>query len=241
MSDAYGLLIEHWKEIRLLGSSSAVLGWDQETMMPPGGVAHRARQLSLLSMLRHERVTDPRVGTWLAEAEGREDLAQDIRAATNLRQIRRDYDKATKLPASLVKEFSETTSKAKHEWAEARKVDDFKRFEPWLEKIIDLNRQRAECFGYESEAWDGLADDYEPGCTAAQVAEVFGPLREQLVELVGRLTGSDRQPSNRLNEIKLPESQQEKFVREVVEQFGFDFRRGRLDRSTHPFCSATCR
>ena len=241
MPDAYAQLIDHWKTIRLLGSTGAILGWDQETKMPPGGVEHRAKQLSLMSMMRHERVTDEKVGQWLGEAESDDTLKTDPRAATNLREMRRAYDKATKLPSSLVKVFSETTSKAKHEWAEARGANDFKRFEPWLKKIIELNRQRADCFGYEAEAWDGLADDYEPGCTAAWVADVFAPLRENLVDLVGRLTGSGRQPSNRLNGFKLPAVQQVKFVRHVVEKFGFDFNRGRLDESTHPFCSGTCR
>jgi carboxypeptidase Taq len=242
-ASSYEQLIAHWSQIRLLGSTAALLGWDQETKMPPGGVEHRTQQLSLLSTMSHERVTDARVGEWLEACESDASLieAPDGRASTNLIEIRRDYDKATKLPAALVKEFSETTSKAKHEWAEARKANDFKRFEPWLAKVIELNRQRAECYGYEAEAWDGLADDFEPGCTAAWVADVFAPLRVDLVDLVGRLTGSGKQPSNRLNEFKLPVPQQEKFVRYVVEQFGFDFKRGRLDESTHPFCSGTCR
>ena len=128
-----------------------------------------------------------------------------------------------------------------HEWGEARKACDFARFRPWLEKIVDLNKRKAECFGWpaDGEPWDALVEDYEPGCTAASVEEVFAPLRPRLQALISDLMASPTKPPNAFNELQLSIDRQEKFVRIVSEQIGFDYSCGRLDRSTHPFCSGT--
>lgn len=239
----YEELIHHVKEAGLIGSTAALLGWDQEVMMPPGGVAYRAKQMALLAKLRHAMSTDPRIGELLAVCEADGQLTADplSPAAVNLRVIRREYDRATRLPAALVEEFARTTSVAKHHWAEARRKNDYALFAPWLDKLIELSRRKAECYGWakDGEPWDALADGYEPGCTARYVAEVFTPLRTRLVALIQDITGSGRQPSDRFIRTRLPIEQQQRFVRFVVERIGFDFTRGRLDVSTHPFCSGT--
>ena len=211
--------------------------------MPVKGVGFRSRQLAQLASFHHRMITDPRVGELLSACEADGEVTADPRtpSAVNIRELRRQYDRQTKLPESLVRELAEVTSLAQHEWTEARKDSDFARFRPWLEKIVALTRQKAECFGWPEggEPWDALAEDYEPGCTAAAVEAVFAPLRERLTELVGELMASRVRPDNAFNERKLPLEQQEKFVRFVSFQIGFDFDRGRLDRSTHPFTSGT--
>lgn len=230
---------------RLLESTGSILSWDQETMMPAEGVEHRSRQLSQLARLSHSMLTDPRIGEMLADAESEcADLDATSPELVNLAGIRRDYERAVKLPAALVAELAEVSSKAQHEWAEARRDSDFSRFRPWLERIVALNRRKAECYGWarSGEAWDALADGFEPGCTARAVEAVFTPLRERLVALLGRLDGSPKKPSSAFNDHALPVEAQERFVRIVAERIGFDFRRGRLDRSTHPFCGGShCR
>ncbi len=241
---AYDQLIDHVKQVSLLGSTASLLGWDQETLMPARGLAHRTRQLAQLAKLTHQMKTDPRVGEWLGECEADSTLTSEplSESAVNLRELRRDFDKATKLPESLVVELAEITSQAKHEWAEARKANDYARFKPWLEKVVELNQQKAECFGWDrdtGESWDALADNFEAGMTAASVAEVFTPLRERLVPLLDDILGSKTGPSNAFNELKLPIDQQKAFVKDVSEAIGFDYARGRLDESTHPFCSGT--
>jgi len=240
---AYEELIETVKEAQLLGSTASLLSWDQETMMPPGGVDHRARQLAQLARMRHEMSTTPRLGELLNACEDDDALTSNPikESAVNLREIRHDYDRATKLPASLVEELVRTTSKAKHEWVEARQADDFNHFKPWLEKVIELKRQCAKCYGYGSdgEPWDALADSYEPGATAKWIESVFTPLRQSLVDLLHRLMDAPKKPSNAFNQLKLPIEKQDKFVRFVADAIGFDFQRGRLDQSAHPFCSGT--
>lgn len=243
VSSSYDELIRLVLEASLLESTASLLGWDQETMMPSAGVAHRARQLSQLARLHHESITNPRVGELLEACESDSELMADPRSpeAVNVREIRVEYDRATRLPASLVEELARVSSIAQHEWALARKDSDFARFRPHLGRIIELVRQKAQCFGWPEggEPWDALADLYEPGCTAAEVERVFVPLRKRLVALLDRVRGSSRRPRNDFNELALPVEQQERFVRFIAERIGFDFNRGRLDRSTHPFCGGT--
>ncbi|MEM9346243.1 MAG: carboxypeptidase M32 [Planctomycetota bacterium] len=240
----YEQLLGHTKEANLLGSTSSILGWDQETLMPVEGLAHRTRQLAQLAKLTHQMKTDPRIGEWLDACEAEAELTGDpiSETAVNLRELRRAYDKATKLPEALVVEMSETTSQAKHAWAEARKDNDYGKFKPWLAKVIELNQQKAECFGWDNangEPWDALADNFEAGMTAASVTAVFTPLRKRLVALLGDILASTSGPSNAFNELKLPIEQQKAFVKGVSAAIGFDYDRGRLDESVHPFCSGS--
>ncbi|MHC4416635.1 MAG: carboxypeptidase M32 [Planctomycetota bacterium] len=239
----YDELIGLVKDASLLGATASLLGWDQETMMPEGGLEYRSRQLAQLASLHHRAATDPRVGECLAACEADAGLLRDPTgaAAVNVREIRHRYDRQTKLPTALVEELAQTTSLARHVWGQARKDSDFARFRPWLEKVVELTRRAAECYGWpeDGEPWDALAEDYEPGCTAAQVQDVFGPLRARLQPLIGELAESSTKPSNAFNELKLPIGKQESFVRYVSELIGFEYTRGRLDRSTHPFCSGT--
>ncbi len=240
---AYDELIHAIKEANLLSSSASLLGWDQETLMPAGGLEHRSRQLAQIARMVHGMKTAPRIGELLAACESdAKSLGEPTSvAAVNVREIRRDYDRNTKLPASLVEELTRISSVARAEWATARKESNFAKFQPWLEKIVSLLQQQAKCYGWPAggEAWDALADGYEPGCTAKQVETLFKPLRVRLVKLVGDLMASKSGPVNAFNEIKLPIADQEEFVKFVAGKLGFDFNRGRLDISTHPFCSGT--
>jgi carboxypeptidase Taq len=238
---AYATLVDQVREANLVGSVASVLGWDQETMMPQGGVEFRSRQLALLARMHHERSTDPRIGELIDHAASDGSMHPEGPEAANVREMRRDFDRARKLPASLVEELAKVSSVAQHEWAAARAASDFSKFRPWLEKLVALNRDKAQCLGIPEggEAWDALADTYEPGCRAADVAALFGPLRDRLKGLLDRVMGSSRGPSNRFNELDLDIGAQERFVRFVAESLGFDFTRGRLDRSTHPFCGGS--
>ena len=237
----YAALVERVREANLVGSVASVLGWDQETMMPQGGVEFRSRQLALLARLHHERSTDPRIEELLDRSASDRSIDPAGPEAANVREMKRDFERARKLPASLVEELAKVSSVAQHEWAAARAASDFGKFRPWLGKLVDLNRQKAQCLGIPAggEAWDALADTYEPGCRAKHVAALFGPLRERLRGLLDRVMGSGRGPSNRFNELELDIDAQERFVRFVAESIGFDFARGRLDRSTHPFCGGS--
>ncbi|MCH2142335.1 MAG: carboxypeptidase M32 [Phycisphaerales bacterium] len=223
-----------------LRSCLSVLHWDQETYMPPEGIEPRGAQIALVARLAHEHFTSDQIGELIAACEGNSELMDDPVSETsvNVRRIRRQYDRATKLPPELVSEEAELASKAQHHWAEARQSQDFSKFQPWLEKVVSVLQRKAECYGWAEggEPWDALAEDYEPGCTAAWVDSVFTPLRTRLQSLLDRIMGATP-PSNAFNEVRLPVEAQERFVRFVAESIGFDFQRGRIDVSTHPFCS----
>ena len=239
---AYGDLATLVRESGVLQSIGGILSWDQETMMPPEGVDHRSTQLSLLARLAHQTAVSPRVRDLLAacEADG-PFMASGSAEAANVREMRRDFDKLSKLPESHVAEFAALTAKAQHAWIGARSKSCFADFEPWLRKIVQLSRDRAQLLGIPAggEPWDALADSYEPDCTAAKVEAVFHPLRKRLASFIAEIAAAPKRPSNRFNEHALPIEAQERFVRMVVTAIGFDFTRGRLDTSTHPFCGGS--
>ena len=206
--------------------------------MPTGGAAQRATELALLARLCHDRAVDPALAELLNACEQRVD---DDAGLANLREIRRSYDRATRLPADLVAEIAETVSLAQIEWAAARKASDFSRFRPWLEKIVGLMRAVAECLRTgKGPGWDALAEDFEPGMRAADLGPLFAPLREQLTSLVGGLSNGQA-PDDEIDRVQLPLPRQQAFVRHVAEHLGFDFSRGRLDVSTHPFTGGSHR
>lgn len=242
-TSAYVQLISRAKDASLLTSTASLLSWDQLTKMPPGGVEHRSSQLAQLAGLIHERLTDPRIGDLLAECEADAGLTADPHSdsAPNLREIRRTYDRSTKLPGDLVEDMARTRSMAEHEWAQARAKSDFSLFQPWLEKNLSLYRRAAECYGWgdDEEPWDALAEGYEPGMRAKQIEAVFAPLRSDLQALVSDLMSGSRKPSTALEGISLPIDDQRRFVRRVAEAMGFDFTRGRIDTTVHPFCSGS--
>ena len=238
MSDRYDALRQHLRELAALNSVLNLLGWDQETMMPPKAAAARADELSLLSRLAHERAMADELGDLLNECEEDPALTGDPVIAANLREIRLDYERACKLPPSLVAEFSKTTSHALEAWKAARSDSDFATFRPWLEKILDLCRRKADCLGFPAggELYDALLDEFEPRMTAAVVESIFRPLREVLVPLIDEISGEPA-PDDGPNRVEVGIEIQQAFNRDVLEHLGFDLSAGRLDVSTHPFSS----
>jgi carboxypeptidase Taq len=233
--DAYAELIRRFKDTRLLDSVGAVVSWDQHTYMPPAGAGHRAEQMGFLAKLGHQMLTDPKVGELLGELAGAR-FATDSDEAVNVREIRRVYDRAVKMPPALVEEIARVTSQAQHVWAEARAKSDFAAFAPWLAKVVALKRQEAQAVGYQESPYDALLDEYEPGATAAEVTRVFAELRGELVPLVAAIAGSGKQPRQDILTREFPVDRQHLFGQAAAAAIGFDFRAGRLDTTVHPFC-----
>jgi carboxypeptidase Taq len=237
-SGAYDALTRHLREAALFATAANVLAWDQETMMPRGGAALRASQLAALSGLVHERHVSPQVGEWLALCESDSSLLEDERAAADLREIRRDYDRSVRVPSELVREITETTALAQQVWRDARERSDFPAFAPWLEKIVGLSRRRAEYLraGGHEKLYDVLMDTFEPGARTDDIAAVFSELRSQLTPLIGEIAGAARRPNREVQRGDIPVHAQAAFNSRIAAAVGFDFEAGRLDVSTHPFC-----
>ncbi len=226
-------------EIQLLSNMGSLLNWDQETYMPEGAIDDRSRQISLISSIIHERSTSDEVGRLLAELGADDehptggDAVPDSERAY-IRQAWRDYSHATKLPGDFVRRLAETTSKGQAVWAKARANDDFAHFRDHLARIIDLNHEKAGYLGYDDHPYDALLDTFEPFMTTAEVRRVFDDLRQRLVPLVERIQGADQVDDSFLHR-EFPAAGQEAFGREVLTAMGWDFERGRLDVSVHPF------
>lgn len=229
------------RESATLGSIGSLLDWDQETYMPPAAAEHRAAQRSLVATMVHERRTSPKLGELLATCESNGVVRKDPAGpeASNIRRIRRDYDLATKLPKELVAELAHTASMSQEVWKEARSKNDYAMFMPWLEKMMDLTRRKAECYaGHKGgEVYDALLDEYEPGMTAAELDGIFKPLAARLTTLVKETRAAAKQPDLSFLNVQFDPAGQHKLGQFVLEAMGFDFQAGRLDTTTHPFCS----
>jgi carboxypeptidase Taq len=246
---AYVELMRRNREASLLGSCAELLGWDELTCMPPAGSANRAEQLALLAGMQHERATDPRLGELFAAVEGSALTAEvDSVTAANIRELRRFYDRQVRLPRSLVEETARVTSLAQQEWAAARQDDDFARYLPWLERVLNLRRREAELVG-TGDLYDALLDEYEPGARRADLARLFSELRRELAPLLDALVDAPRQPDRTVLHREYAVERQRLFGEMAAAAIGFDFHAGRLDTTVHPFfstvgpgdCRITCR
>jgi carboxypeptidase Taq len=233
-SAAYLQLCERSREVYLLRSIAAVLSWDFETYLPSKAVAYRADQLSYLEAKAHTLFTESCVGDWLQEAE-QFGFDRESEEGANIREWRRSFNRATKLPVALVEEFERTRTIAREAWVQARAEAKFSIFQSHLEKIVELTRQKADLWGYQESPYDALIDDYEPGITAAELKPVLEELRMALVELLGEIA------SNSVSESFLdghyPIDGQQAFSAEVATAFGYDFTAGRVDTTMHPFAT----
>jgi carboxypeptidase Taq len=223
------------QEIYDLKAASAVLEWDQSTYMPPGGAPARARQMALLARLAHERGIDPRLGVLLEDLRPYEESqAYDSDEASLIRIARQDYEKAVQVPASFMAEASRHFAETYQAWVMARPADDFASVRPYLEKTLDLSRQYSDYFADREHVADPLIDRDDPGMKAETVRALFAELRGAMVPIVQAITEQAAADSRCLGRY-YPEDKQWDLSLEVIERLGYDFERGRQDRSPHPF------
>jgi carboxypeptidase Taq len=223
-------------EVADLASAIAVLHWDQQTYMPPGGAEERAMSIATLSRLAHELAISEEMG---AAIEAAKDEVGDLKAPSDearlVRKADRDYAKEKKVPTEWVTDFRRTTALAHKTWAKARQEADFSQFQSILEKIIDLRRQYAEFFTPFDHPYDPLLDDYEPGMKTSEVKAVFENLRPRQVELVHAINDVSERVDDSPVHQTFDVNRQWDFGMEVIQAFGFDFKRGRQDKTVHPF------
>ncbi len=218
-----------------LNSANALLSWDQSTYMPSGGAPARGRQMATLARLAHEKFTDPAVGRLLDELRPYEEsLPYDADDASLIRVTRREYERNTKIPSDFVAQLNEHQAESYQVWTEARPANDFKRVQPYLERTLDLSRQLANYFpGYEHIA-DPLIDFSDEGMKVSTVRPLFAELRAQLVPIVQAITAQPVADDACLKR-QYPEAPQLAFGQEVITALGYDFKRGRQDKTPHPF------
>ncbi len=228
-------LIELDREHTLMSHISAVLGWDQETYMPSKAIQERASQLALLEGLAHQKAVNPEIGELLATLEAKHDLSLDEKAY--IRKMRRDYDIETKLPEAFVTEYAKSTSIAQAKWAEAKKDNDFKAFEPHLEKIVALSQELAGYLNPNARPYDVLLDLYEPGSTQESIAAVFSTMKAYLVDILDKIRARPQIEDRCVGRYVSCETQ-ERISLYFMKVLHYEMDRGRLDVSAHPFTTS---
>ena len=224
--------------IKDIENAANLLEWDHETYMPAGAAESRAQQVATLRELAHEQFTAKRVGELLEKAVDEVDSTDPTDTDAALVRVgRRDFDKASKVPSSLVAEMARAVSRAKRAWIDARKSDAFELFAPHLQSLIDLSIQKAEALGYDDKPYDALLDQYEAGMKTADVDRVFSDLRERLVPLVKQFQDAP-QPDDACLHLHYDHQKQWEFGIDVIRDFGYDFNCGRQDLSAHPFTTS---
>ncbi|MCS0504528.1 carboxypeptidase M32 [Ancylobacter mangrovi] len=234
---AYASLSGHFDRIAAMSNAIGILQWDSDAMMPTGAAGARAESMALLRVLQHEMAVDPRLGDWLAEAEGDADLTDWERA--NLREIRRVWSVQTALPANLVAASSKAVSACEMAWRQARADSDFPSLLPYLAEVLKLQREAGAAKGERLGlgVYDALLNDYEPGGRAQKIDALFDDLAAFLPGFTEEaLAAQARRPAPEPLEGPFPVEAQRRLGTRIMAALGYDFSRGRLDVSTHPFC-----
>ena len=225
-------------EIANLRATSALLEWDQSVYMPEGAAEDRGEQMATIERIAHIKSTSDEIGQLLDDlvsaASGMEADSDDARL---IKVARRNYDKATRVPADFVSEFARVTTVGQSIWEKAKAESKFEIFQPHLERIVELRRQYAEFFKPWDHVYDPLLDDFEPGMKTAEVQEIFNKLRPMQVNLIKAIAEKPQVQKDFLY-LEYPEKGQWDFGVEVINQFGYDWKHGRQDKSVHPFTTS---
>ncbi|WP_299369883.1 carboxypeptidase M32 [uncultured Tateyamaria sp.] len=230
---AYDDLMAFDHDTQALSQVAGRLGWDQETIMPRGAAPQRAEEMAAMEGVLHARRTDPRVGDWLAAIDP---ATLDAVGAARVREIRRSFDRASKVPGDLAATIARVTSAAQGAWAEARAADDFAAFAPVLEEVVGLKREEGAALAAGGDVYDAMLADYEPGTTAADLEAMFGALRPALTELRAAILDK---PAPKGLSGTFDEAKQLALSSKLAEAFGYDMGHGRIDKAVHPFSSGS--
>ena len=233
--DAYDSLLDRYERVTYIGDAAGVLSWDQEVMMPEGGTPARSKQTAALSGARHDILTSDAFETDLEAAEA-SDL--DDEQAAVVREIRREFDRAAKVPKELVERISEETSNALPVWEEAKAEDDWATFAPQVETLLDLKREYAAHIDPDADPYAVLFADYEPWLDLSTAEAVLEQLRDALIPLIDDVNASDAELATPFDG-EYPEDDQFALAESTLDYLGYPDDRGRLDTAPHPFSSGT--
>jgi len=233
MSEKLNHLKELIGEVEDISKAAAVLEWDQQVNMPPGGNEARGRQIATLSKITQEKFITDEIGRLIEDLKA-EYAGSDSDDAVMIRVLSRDYDKARRVPPEFIEEQSVVTSKAFEGWMEARSKSDFSIFRPHLEKVVELVKKYVSFFPPADHPYDTLLDNFEPGMKTTDVKTIFDGLRLKQVDLI-KAIASVKQVKDDFLYKKYKEEKMIDFGAKVVTQFGYDWNRGRQDKAPHPF------
>lgn len=233
-------------EIQRINSAASVLSWDQETYMPAGGGEARAEQIAVLQGLAHQKLVSPDMQSllsqWIDSETGQtaEHAGEvwDEPSRSLLREVWRDFSRAKKLPSDFVVKLSRECSLAQQVWTDAKTHNKFSMFLPNLRTVLQLKQEEAEYLGYQGSPYNALLDAYEPGSNIDGLRPTFATLKARLIPLLKRITESRVQINDGVLHESYDPARQLEFGRLVLVAMGYDFERGRLDLSAHPFTTS---
>ncbi len=236
MGKHYEKLLKTVAPIFDLCSTISLLEWDQQTYMPHGGAPGRAVQIATLSRMAHELFIGDELAADLQAAEDEvAGLNPDSDQAGVVQRLRRDIDKSRRIPADWIEESETAFRLAFNAWVDARRASNFKSFQPYLEKTLELKRAYVAFFEPYDSPYDPLLDDYEPGMKATAVKAIFDQLRAVQVPLVQAITERADAVDDGFLRQEFDHQKQWDFGLEVIRDLGYDFARGRQDKAPHPF------
>jgi len=224
------------RTIYCLREASALLSWDQETGMPAGAAEARADQIGALSEVSHGLLVADETGS-LLEAASAEVEDPSGEEAHFVRRAHREYLRETRVPQELVAELASATSRAQGIWVKAKQAGNYALFQPELARVLDLTRQAAGCYGYEEHPYDALLEGYEPGMRTRELRPLFENLRAPLVDLVQRVSQAPQLEDAPLRQ-HFQVDRQRAYIHRLAAEIGYDFSRGRIDETEHPFCTS---
>lgn len=238
MLPAYIELLKLWKRVHLLGSVTALLGWDERTKLPPQAYHHRSDQLALMAGLSHELILESSIGKLLDQVESQADFTPGTPLYANVTEIRRRFNRVSKVPKSLSQKLVATKAQTYSAWLKARKQNSFAIFLPYFRTLISLLRQKADALGWTSTPYNVYLEDYEPGFTKVDLVRILDPLALSLQQFLRDLQAAPNPPpSPPLNGRSFPIVAQALLCRDIARAFGYDTTQGRIDTTVHPFCT----
>ena len=228
---AFEELMAYARETSALGQIAGRLGWDQETMMPRGAASQRGAEMAAIQSVLHARRSSSQVGEWLEQAQ-----APDEAGTAQLREIRRDFERANKVPGDLDSKIAQVTSEAQGKWAAARAEEDMGAFEPVLAEVVALKREEGAALAGDGPIYDAMLQDYEPGITEGEISTLFDAMRPRLVALRSAVLDL---PAPKPVDGIFDEQAQMTLSSKLAQTFGYDLNRGRVDKAVHPFSSGS--
>ncbi len=229
----YQKLIKLTKKHKTLSSIASLLSWDTKVMMPPAAIELRVKQEGTLAEVIHELSTKEEIGDLIAAIKP-EQLNEDERA--NFEEIKYGYELSRKVPSELVKELAEVGTCSCRAWEDAKKKSDYSIFQPWLGKIISLQKSYAHAINPAKDPYTVLMGDYEDGLERDEISTYLQSIKEGVMPIIQAIS-KKKNPSKQILRKNISEATQEAFCRQVAEKIGYDFSKGRLDKSAHPFTS----
>jgi len=231
-------LKDRFADLLRLNYITNLLGWDQQVYIPPSvdSTKGRSEQIALIQAISHKKLVSKKTGDLIKQVENIPNL--NLVDSALLREAKRKYEKAVKIPVELVTEIAKTASLAHQAWEKAKSKSNFELFKPYLEKMVSLQRDYAEKINIGPTLYDSLLDIYEPGATSDWISKIFGSLKSKITDILNKINDSSDKPDQSILRKKYDSEKQWDFSIELLKALKFDFNMGRQDKSVHPFTTS---